>query len=386
MIKKISKKADYVAEALALLGHLGIEERYCEIRESLSKKSPGSFKDKNSPFPLLEQIEEKAKFVLKDEFEQIKYYFSGNNDTGDCIGRLALLWDDSLRPYYPDLKSLSDSLTGLSEMEFCRKFGRILQKYGNLIQEDLKESAFEITEEPIQVISYLMKMELSDEERWKIQTVFMDPETHQKNLLNLLEKTLHLLDSFDSDLTEQLQRFYHYWNKKTDQINFYTYLEETLDIHIGENPLGYRICPRIFRPNVASFFSDTDNKGNYKQPDLFKMGILFGDDYDLKLFFTDGESGFEEYALRVLKMLSDKSKFEILSYIRDKSAYGSELADYLNLTTATISHHMNALLECGLVEIKKENNRIYYRANPKTLEEVLKYSQNTLIGKLPMKE
>ena len=86
-----------------------------------------------------------------------------------------------------------------------------------------------------------------------------------------------------------------------------------------------------------------------------------------------------KHVLEVLKVLSDKSKFEILSYIRDKRAYGSELAKHMGLTTATISHHMGALFDCGLVEIERENNRMFYREKKETMEQVLEYCRKTLL-------
>nr|WP_242704347.1 winged helix-turn-helix domain-containing protein [Enterococcus sp. 665A] len=42
-----------------------------------------------------------------------------------------------------------------------------------------------------------------------------------------------------------------------------------------------------------------------------------------------------------LKAISDKNKLEILSFLKEKSSYNLELAKQLNLTPATISHHMN---------------------------------------------
>ena len=82
--------------------------------------------------------------------------------------------------------------------------------------------------------------------------------------------------------------------------------------------------------------------------------------------------------MQVLKLLADKSKFQILAHVRDEAAYGSELAKRLELTTATVSHHMNALLAAGLVEVRHVENRVYYTANKEALKEVLEYCMGIL--------
>lgn len=83
-------------------------------------------------------------------------------------------------------------------------------------------------------------------------------------------------------------------------------------------------------------------------------------------------------SVSLLKLLADKSKFQILSYVHEKTAYGSELAKHLNLTTATVSHHMNALLLAGLVEVSHVDNRVYYTANKEALAKVLDYCKRIL--------
>ncbi|MFR1852473.1 MAG: ArsR/SmtB family transcription factor [Beduini sp.] len=52
-------------------------------------------------------------------------------------------------------------------------------------------------------------------------------------------------------------------------------------------------------------------------------------------------------------------------FIKDKAAYGQEIANHLNLKTSTISYHMEALINVGLIIVEKQNNRIYYRLNDK---------------------
>lgn len=72
-----------------------------------------------------------------------------------------------------------------------------------------------------------------------------------------------------------------------------------------------------------------------------------------------------------LRVLSEKTKFEILLALREGSRYGSEVAELLGLRPATVSHHMGELLRHGLVSVKPEQNRIYYSLRPERIREVL---------------
>ena len=133
-------------------------------------------------------------------------------------------------------------------------------------------------------------------------------------------------------------------------------------------------------PNIGSFYTKLDDDGLYLHADLFWAGILFGEDFPLQTGREQKDAGYGNYVSQVLKLLADKSKFEILSYIRDKEAYGSELAQRLGLTTATISHHMSALLNANLAEMKRMDKRIYYTSNQKALEEALEYIKAQLLS------
>lgn len=61
------------------------------------------------------------------------------------------------------------------------------------------------------------------------------------------------------------------------------------------------------------------------------------------------------------KALSEKSKMEILLCLKGSSRYNLEIAELVGLTPATVSHHMNALLTSGFVELEKRDGKVYYR-------------------------
>lgn len=68
------------------------------------------------------------------------------------------------------------------------------------------------------------------------------------------------------------------------------------------------------------------------------------------------------------KTLGDKTKLDILQALKTRPMYGQELATLLNLSTATISYHMNLLLKHDFVMVERENARIYYQMNLPSLK------------------
>ncbi|MDE6607040.1 MAG: ArsR family transcriptional regulator [Lachnospiraceae bacterium] len=378
MLRVIAREVNYIFESVALLRHLGSEKKYAELRETLNKKYVNPFKEGLRKLELLEQIEQCVEKTFLKNMEEIKYYFKIHDDAQlSSAGELALLWEDSMNMEFKDVTEYGKYLRELSEKEYCKKFGECLQSFTNLIQD---KRTVPKTEEPFAVISALMKMDVKEEEKWKLQKIFVDRKEHQEKVLALLERTVEILKSFEEELLELTEQFYRYWTKELQGNSLTAYIRERAEIDVGESTLGFCLYPSIFSPNVISLRTETEEDGTYKQPDIVRFGILFGEDFDIRSSRTHEDDGYENYVTQVLKLLGDKSKFEILSYVRDKEAYGSELAKHLNLTTATVSHHMNALLVVGLVELKRVDNRIYYSANKKALEEVLDYSKKILLG------
>ncbi|MCM1254382.1 MAG: helix-turn-helix domain-containing protein [Clostridium sp.] len=382
MIKDISSRIDYVAESIALLHHLGTGETFFALQESLSKKYHITFAEGAQKFELLSRIEQNARNILRDDLAQIQYYFSvyGENEAShsdiSCAGMLALLWNRQRN--FETTENLRQFLQTLSDKEYYEKFGELLQYYNELIKD---ESKIVKIEEPLAVISYIMKMDIADKEKWKLQKIFCDRKEHQEKILSLLDKAVSILRSFHTELEELSTQFCRYWNAVLQAQSITAYLRENAMLELGENPLGFRLSPSIIDCNRVTMYMNLENDAKtYTSPDNYIIGILFGSDFHIRQSHTRETQVYADYAAQVLKLLSDKSKFEILSYIRDKASYGSELAKHLNLTTPTVSHHMNALISAELVTIKREENRVYYLSNKKKIDEVLRYCNQILTG------
>lgn len=72
----------------------------------------------------------------------------------------------------------------------------------------------------------------------------------------------------------------------------------------------------------------------------------------------------------VFKIISDRTRLEILRAITSEPTYGKLLAEKLNLTTATISHHIEVLKSVQLIKEKRIKNIKYFEANSEEIKKI----------------
>ena len=73
----------------------------------------------------------------------------------------------------------------------------------------------------------------------------------------------------------------------------------------------------------------------------------------------------------VFKALSDKTRRKILELLRDEDKTAGEIAEYFNITKASISHHLSILKQANLISDEREGQFIYYSLNTSIFEEVI---------------
>ena len=103
-------------------------------------------------------------------------------------------------------------------------------------------------------------------------------------------------------------------------------------------------------------------------PTIIFQGVLTN---KLDLYQKNLENA-KEMLPPILKLLGDKSKFEILCLLKSHGRYNLEIAEELQLTPATASHHMSLLLSNHMVTVEKKDGRVYYQLNQETLREIIK--------------
>lgn len=74
-----------------------------------------------------------------------------------------------------------------------------------------------------------------------------------------------------------------------------------------------------------------------------------------------------EYA-RIFRALGDRHRIQILNLLMEKERNAGELLELVDVVQSTLSHHMKALCESGLVIPRKEQKWTYYTVSHETVE------------------
>lgn len=378
----IQTTINYVSESISLLLHMGKQKTYekqiADAARSLPPDSASSFPPENYPV-FFEKIEKQFRQEFKADWDEFLYYFApiSDGDHWDCLGRLLLLWEEF---NHPELISFEDFSSGLLTMEseaYYKYFAVTLQGFDDTLRDSTQ---FEDLQEPEEILAYILKLDYPMEICLKIEDGMIHHKKHLSRLLRFISRTISLIRPYEKEMLGFVQRLKTYWASRVGDRDFLEYMCETSDTFqkLPENPLGYIVIPEIFSPFQVGISIDLDDKTNlFRAPYILSMGIFYFDAFASRYPENEPENKYTQgFYLEALKQLSDPKRFEILSYTKDTPAFGNELATHLELTTATVSHHICMLTQSKLIDYETKGTKIYYRSNKDTIRACFNYIKN----------
>ncbi|OAA85257.1 ArsR/SmtB family transcription factor [Clostridium coskatii] len=81
---------------------------------------------------------------------------------------------------------------------------------------------------------------------------------------------------------------------------------------------------------------------------------------------------------KIFKALSDPSRLKILDILSCGEKCACDILEYFEFTQPTLSHHMKVLMECGLVESRKEGLWSHYRLNNNNANRLMLFLMNII--------
>lgn len=89
------------------------------------------------------------------------------------------------------------------------------------------------------------------------------------------------------------------------------------------------------------------------------------------------ENVYEKNA-KILKALADSNRLKIIDILSCGEKCACDLLSNFDFTQPTLSHHMKVLIECGLVETRKEGTWNHYRLNTTNGNRLVLFLLNTI--------
>lgn len=212
------------------------------------------------------------------------------------------------------------------------------------------------------VMTLLSMTKYSEEIKWTVLELILD----EKKRISFFEKIISLQNIVKNHIHLVEKRFIKanetYKNSKNyiEQINdlFGRILESFEDINHEFNLINY---------NVGAFRAVMINK----IPNTLYVGIIMTELMDKSGHFEMND----ENVIEKCKALGDSTRFKIIKNLSEKPMFVKELADRLDLSSATLSHHLNILMKNGFLEVKVEDIRTYYSLKKDTFEQLGQYFQ-----------
>lgn len=268
---------------------------------------------------------------------------------------------------------LIGSLQFLADEKNC--FNLIREKSNAVIESiaiRLNDEAPENEISQTEIFEEIMVSELSDESK----LLLIDVVLHTNKYIDLLERALLPVAEEFKKCTQLIQPLLTHFKNHYSQIN--TPKEESKLFRDMLQQSTSSDSEFDIYPMLSYFYIIVFNFVDKEHKKIFGgIGVLY--DSLKKFYHTDVDVNSKLSS--IMNVLGSKSRFDILVKLSEAPQYGRELAAFLGVTPATVSHHINALLAEGLIKLDTTGKRVYYSLNYDCIESFVGMLQKLLCRK-----
>jgi DNA-binding transcriptional ArsR family regulator len=359
---KIFQRTNLVDEAFVLLYSVINKDDMEEEFERIVALQQNNNEEYIEKYQIIHSIYTEVKSHFADRRDRIEYLFKERNADFMTYASLSILWN---------LQDYNKRLVPYTEIFGAMKVEKKVQSYAGLIDSEEycntpKERLSNLTD----LICFLENSSLESGVKWEIIKIFNNQEVFYDEVNSLLAETIELIVSkHQASILKLEEDFYQYWSEFQKENDIIETIQEKLNINWESRSPDTVLLPHLYPPFSVTLSMDAED---LSKPDVLRIGIMM----DKNFIITDKRVKKEDI-VNIGKLFSDKSKVDILEIVGSRPCYGKELANELQLSTATISYHVNSLIKEGLLKAEVNSNKVYYSLNREALatylEDVKKY-------------
>lgn len=370
---------DYTFEAYQLLCCLADEQsgRYGELKKSVMQKYGEDSLHVKNCVRLEERILEGARTFFSDRMEQIRNLY-GVIAEQTIPADLVLGWRnmmDTELTLQGDTSGIRKYFQEMSPAERDADFFKNLvhemeqEEFDRLVGCEMRGSIVPEAERIRNILTYIQRMEIPLSGKMSLFDLYLNRDVYFEQMTELIDAAIVYLRKYDNEIKKLCGEWGRYWEKIVEEGEVLSLLSGVLDLK--QDAVEKEMCLMPSVVQCAAIWLEVDDglvpdHRGYRT--TCRLGVMLMEEFDWNSHRKE-EYDLDE-AVPVLKALGDRSKADILLFIKDKPAYGSEIAKQFSLTTATVSHHMNKLLQLQLVQAELRDGRVYYQTRKKTVQEL----------------
>lgn len=274
-------------------------------------------------------------FVENKKTNEYDDFFFGENDA-DFVAMIVTVLIEK--------QYLFSSFADITSDEINKE---IILSYAERYEEEINIDEISNYED---ILGFLMRSKLTDGVKWKLANLMRDSKKYYQGLVNLVDDNIIAFEKARDYVEEELRDYLAVFRASMKKERHKQYFDL-----IKGFPMIKSISPTLVFPVTQMVYKE------YSYYGLLNESVLqIGNDKESE----------KEALLMKFKALGDSSKFEILLSLKDSPKYNLEMAEKLGLSASTMSHHMNALLVCGLVGVTKKSGKVYYHIEKNGLEKL----------------
>ncbi len=360
---QIAKHASLVDEAILILYQWVNKDELEQLREEYRDNYPEASEWYDNIWETLLEIYNVMKQELEPKKDLIEYYFKSKNTNFFFNAAFAFQWD--FQNYDNQLLPYEERFKNLKEEDKIKYYAQII----NIDEECGASAKGLVTYEDF--ISFLDSASCDKAAKWEVLKIYHNQKECYNEVTTVLKEVVDILTArFQKQIAELEQQFYDYWMGIQEKQDIIELMHDNLKLVWKANEKGTILLPMIFQPISVTLSSCPETE----LMDVLRFGILMDSRFNISR-----ENMAAEDIVNFGKLLSDKSKVDILELTAKKPCYGKEIANELKLSTATISYHVNALMKLGLVKTEVDSNRVYYSLNTEKFSQYLEGIRRYLI-------
>lgn len=367
-----SNEVDYMFEAWQLLVFYAStekpEERYEEFKKGILEKYGSESEHTKECIAFGEKVILKAKKAFSGRETEIKEYFAPiENDI--VPANLILSWSDWAGDVHAsiqnaeDMKSYYASFSNeMKDASFLKELvsNMDIEEFNRIAGCKERGTSIDNAKRMRNIFSYIQRLDLKAESKMRIQEVYLNRDDYIEPICRLYQEAVDLLRAEEKEINELCRDWAEYWGRLVEEDSFFETLKGIVEL--DEDILKKKLC---IRPSIVMCTALYINMYGALIPcrsdymTTCSLGIALSEEFNWNS--QAKEDYFWDSMQPIFKALGDKSKADILLFIKDKPAYGAEIAKQFSLTTATVSHHMNKLLQLRIIHAEVQEGRVYYQ-------------------------